>query len=97
MQDKTRQKTLKSGIVVLVGKLVRSNKRTGWNKRTGGNNCSLNFNLCHRMIKFQLDIFKQKYISQFQAILVEKCLKFHNFLLLKIERLFAKMIGPQNE
>ena len=28
--------TLKSGINVLVGKFVKINKRTGWNKRTGG-------------------------------------------------------------
>ena len=26
------------GIIVLVGILVKINKRTGWNKRTGGNN-----------------------------------------------------------
>ena len=30
--------TLKSGIVVLVGDLVGNNKRTGWNKHTGGKN-----------------------------------------------------------
>ena len=52
---------LKSGIVVLVGinvlvgKLIGNNKCTGLNKRTGGNNCLLNFNLCHRMIKFELN------------------------------------------
>ena len=32
------QRTLESGIVVLVGKLFRNNKGTGGNKRTGGKN-----------------------------------------------------------